>query len=201
MSGGALFYWLCWILWIIVTFFMFKGKQRTRFAIWILLTIIFSNFYVTAGNISVSLSFLLVLTGSMLLLIPNTRLIYHLISSFTITIGYAAMLLWEKNAPVWIIFHRPLILSIITVILIVILTKSFNLRLGIGLLGMSAGELIYSLTLSSYGFSEPIGQIYFFEYAVMTVVILMILDILQRWKYKVISLIENYKQSLRWLNE
>lgn len=201
MNDGALFFWLCWILWIIVTFFMARGKCRTRFGIWILLTIIFSDFYVTVGNIFISLSFLIVLSGSMLLLIPNKNLIYHLFSSFTITVGYAAMLLWEKNAPVWIIFPRPIILSIITVILVMILTKIFNFRLGIGLLGMSAGEMIYSLTLSSYGFYEPIGQIYFFENAIMTVVIITILAILRRWKHKVISLIENYKQSLRWLNE
>nr|WP_133065303.1 hypothetical protein [Virgibacillus profundi] len=179
-----------------VTFLMKKNKRRTLFACWVLVSIIGSNYNFTFGNLSVSFSFLFILCGAIIFLVQLPRLMYHLFASFTITIGYAAILFWEKISPVWVVLPRPLLLSFLIILLIIILTKSLDHRLGIGALGISAGEYIYSLTLSGYGFYESIGQASFLENLVVTIVIITFLDILHKWKHKFFSPIHKYNESI-----
>lgn len=202
MANGLLFYWFSWILWIIVTFFMIKSKKRTILASWILVTILSSSIYIGTPNQQISVALLLVVVGSFALLIQLPRVIYHLFASFTIMIGYAAILLWEKGSPVWFILPRVILISFILGLLITILAKGFYNQLGICLLGLSCGELIYGLMLSSYGFHVPIGEMQFFDVLLFILGILTLLDVLHTGKYKLYSVLQNnHKQTVKWQND
>ncbi|MEC5422449.1 hypothetical protein QGM71_02950 [Virgibacillus sp. C22-A2] len=180
---------------------MKKTKKRLFFACWILLSISFSRFYITLESYSISVAFLIILGGSIILLIKLPNLMYHLISSYTITIGYAAILMWEKNAPVWMILPRHIQIPLILTLTIILLEKSLYGRLSICLLGVCGGEMIYSLTLFGYGFQESIGEMHFFDSLFFIIVILAILDILHNGKNKLFLFMENYKGLVRWRNE
>ncbi|WP_373892663.1 hypothetical protein [Virgibacillus sp. CBA3643] len=201
MTNGLLFYWFSWALWIIVTFLMRKSNKRTILACWILATIISSNLYIEMESQQISVAFLLLVGGSFVLLIQLQHMIYHLFASFTIMIGYAAILLWEKSSPVWLILPRVIIISFILGLLITILTKGFYNQLGIGLLGLSCGELIYRLMLSGYGFRVSIGEMQFFDVLLFILVILMLLEVLHKAKYKLYAVLQNHKQTMRWQND
>lgn len=193
MIDGLIFFWLGWFLWIIVTFLIRKSKQRTNLACWILLTLLCSNIYFTIESYHISLTFLILLGGAILLLARLPRFMYHIFISFTIMIGYAAMLLWEKNTPVWLFLPRFILIPLISVIMINMLARGVHNRLVTGLLGISAGELIYSIILSGYDLQEAIGEMGFLDNLMVTIVLIVFLDILQKGKYKLLSLLTYYK--------
>src|SRR5699024_11400526 len=102
---GLFFYWFSWILWIFVTFYIKKNKQRTFLSYLILILIIFSNIDLMIGSYQVSLSFLILLMGCLLMYTKLSRQLYHLFVAFTIMIGYAAILLWINHTPLWLFIH------------------------------------------------------------------------------------------------
>lgn len=199
MASGVIFYWFSWILLVIVTFLMQKKRIRTLLACWLFISIICSNFYVTVERFHVSITFLILFLGSILLLVRLPHLIYHLFSSFTITIGYAAIHLWEMNAPVWIVFPRLVTMSLILGLMTIILVKDFYGRLAICIFGTVCGELIYSLILSSYGMSTAIGRLIFFDCILSVVLILIFLNVFYKIQYKLFLFIHNYKKQVEEL--
>ncbi|MBP1969624.1 hypothetical protein J2Z83_001731 [Virgibacillus natechei] len=201
VMSGLLFYWFSWILWIVVTFFMEKSKNRTILACWILLSILSSDIYVVIGSYPVSIALLLMLTGSILLLLQSPHLIYHLSASFTIMIGYAAILLWEISSPILIILPRVILISFILGLVVILLAKGLYSQLGICLLGLSCGEIVHGLMLSSYGFNVSIGEMQFFDNVLFLLVIIVFVNGLHKGKYKLSSVLNNNKQSMRWQNE
>src|SRR5690625_3560107 len=112
MMDGVLFHWISWIFCVIILFFMEKGKRRTYFSYWVLSSIILVNQFITVDTYTVSLSFIIILLGSFLGLASLNTPLYHLIVSFIMMIGYAGVLLIEKNAPIWIFGPRYLTLAI-----------------------------------------------------------------------------------------
>ncbi|GAB3052759.1 hypothetical protein GCM10027286_15270 [Virgibacillus ainsalahensis] len=62
------------------------------------------------------------------------------------------------------------------------------------MLGVSCGELIYGLTLKSYGINVAVGELVFFDNLLFIVVILIFTDILHKGTHKVFSFLHNYKQ-------
>ncbi|WP_156289245.1 YphA family membrane protein [Oceanobacillus salinisoli] len=184
MITGILFYWFSWIFWIIVTFLMKKGVLRTLLAYWILFTIIGSSFYFQLGYYTISLSIIILFLGAIVLLSKQPRTLYHLFSAFTISIGYTAMLFWEKLSPIWIIIPRILLISILIGCLTSILSKAYLGRISVCLFGMIAGEMIYSVILSSYGLQEEIGEMLFLDTLFCTLLLLTFLDILHKGKAK-----------------
>ncbi|MBY7143478.1 hypothetical protein KFZ56_10555 [Virgibacillus sp. NKC19-3] len=201
MINGLLFYWFSWILWIVVTFFMKKSKRRTILACWILVTILSSSLSIEMQNQQISVAFLLLVGGSFILLIQLPRVVYHLFASFTIMIGYAAILFWEKSAPIWMIAPRVILISFILGLLITILTKGLYNQLSIGLLGLTCGEMINGLMLSSYGFRITIGEMQFFDLLLFILVILVFLEMLHKGKDKLYVVLQNHKQTVKWQNE
>lgn len=197
LTSGIIFYWFSWVLWIVITFFMEKGKKRTWLACWLLLSICCSNSYVTMAGFQLSITLLLLIIGSLLLLVQEPRLMYHLFSSFTITIGYASMLLWEVNAPVWIIFSRIITISFLLGIMTILLAKDFYSQLAICVFGVSFGEIIYHFILSSYGFHLTAGDFVFLDCLLSVVIILVTLKLLGLAKSKLVASFHVYKHILR----
>jgi hypothetical protein len=112
-------------------------------------------------------------------------------------IGYAALLLWEKNTPVWLFMPRFVLIPLISVIIINMLTKGVHTRIATGLLGISAGELIYNIMLSGYGLKEPVGEMGFLDNLIVTLTLIILLDFIRKGKYKLLNFLNYYKQVLR----
>jgi hypothetical protein len=189
LTSGIIFYWFSWIIWTIVTFFMKKNRRRTAFACWILLAICCSNIFIDIEGFHFSVILLLLIVGSLLMLVKQPRLLYHLFSSFTITIGYVSMLMWEINAPVWIIFSRVITISFLLGIVTLLFSKEFYSQLAICVFGTSIGELLYHFILAGYGLRANAGDFAFLDCLLAAVISLLGLRLLLLARKKLIETI------------
>ncbi|WP_461180663.1 YphA family membrane protein [Virgibacillus kimchii] len=199
MTSGLLFYWFSWILIISILFFMKKNNKRKILAYWVLFVIICSNFYQEIGFYHISVSFLLIMTGSAIWMIKLPRLMYQLLCSFTVAILYTAIHFWLHIAPVWLFLPIIAIIALSCSLFTVLLVKEAEYRKAICLFGISCGEILYSITMSSYGFQRSIGEMVFFDYIAGILLIFAILGILQYTTVKINNLVKQIQ--LRWQNE
>src|SRR5699024_536677 len=179
MDGGLLFYWFAWILWIIITFFMEKNKYRLLLACWLLLLIIGSDIYLSIGLLKMSLSCLIIFSGAVILQTKMSRKFFHVFASLTIMIGYTAVLIWENHLPIKHFFPPALINSCFLYLLTVIMTTGLWNRLACLLLGMAAGELIYSLLIANYAIPDMIGDKRFLDSVLMIVASIVCQDFIR----------------------
>lgn len=172
---GFIFYWLFWTFWVIVTFFMNKKSERLRLSMWLLLTIVFSNYSVTIFNINFSLSSLFILLTSYFLIGKQNRLrgIYLLITSFIVMLAYVTFHLFELYDPVWLIFNRQFMLAVILVYLALLLHSDLKQRLLTILSGVVHGEILCALILRRFTDMYTIGTFAFLDCIAITVAILL----------------------------
>ncbi|GGB33574.1 hypothetical protein GCM10011409_08750 [Lentibacillus populi] len=196
MTNGLLFLWFAWMLWIIVTFFMKKGTKRTYFACIILLLINCSNTTLKIGDYHVLLSFIVLLAG-LLFFHSVAQSFYLLFSSFTICLGYTAILFWEQITPIWMFLPRVILIPLTLTIIITILTKQFEKRLAIGLIGITCGEIYHSFILTSYTIQEVIGDKAFFDMILTFIMLQTILEILHKGKLAIYTFSQNIGQPLQ----
>src|SRR5690625_7117065 len=90
-----LFYLMCWLLWVIVTFFLNKSKLRTILACWLLIIIFTSNTYISIDNYTLLLGYVIFFLGFIFIhkLLPIPY--YYLFVSFSIMIRSTSILLWK----------------------------------------------------------------------------------------------------------
>lgn len=188
MESGLVFYWISWMFWIIITFFMEKSNRRLILAVWILIILIGSNIYVELFNYSISIAFVFLFIGTLLLITQSKRLYYSVFTSFTIMIGYIAILIWEKVTPVWFIFPRELFIPFFIFVLLILFSKNFYHRLGIGLLGISFAEIFYYLILSDGHITTIVGKKEFFDHVAVLTFFLLISYLLQKVKQRKITI-------------
>ncbi|MGY0691787.1 YphA family membrane protein [Virgibacillus sp. FSP13] len=196
MTDGMLFLWFAWLLWIVVTFLMKKGKRRTYFACFLLLLIACSNVTLEIGGYFIQLSFIVLIVG-LLFFHAIARSFYLLFASFTICLGYTAILFWEQITPIWIFLPRSLLIPIAIVVLTIIITKQFESRLAIGLIGLTCGEMYHSFILSSYAIQEGIGDKQYFDMLLTFVLFVTLLEVIQQGKMAIYALSQDFKQSIR----
>lgn len=196
ITFGLFFYWLAWVFWIIVIFFMKKSKQQTFFSYGILMLIIFSNKYIMIGHFNLSISYLMLLAGSLYMYTKLNRQIYHLLISFTVMIGYSAILIWKNSTPLWLFIHELLFIPFVCSFLIIILSTGLYNRLITGILGITAGQLLYNLILSSYDLNQKIGDLHFFDQLFITLIFLIIIHFIQVAIRKLYSLLDAYHLKL-----
>ncbi|WP_026906570.1 YphA family membrane protein [Paucisalibacillus globulus] len=183
---GIYFYWFCWLLWVIVTFLLPKEKGRTFLAIWILLTIIFSNLYISINLFEISLSYLFILFGGFIFLGTLQHKILQIFSAITIMVGFTSLLIWETNAPVWLFMPRLIIIPIICVLLTMMVNKHFLNRLAINIIGLCSGEFVYSVLLSNYSIIQTIGDFEFLDTLFVCLIILITIELIRKAKNKVL---------------
>src|SRR5690625_792323 len=145
---GLYFYWCSWITWVITAFFMKKNKQRTFFLFGILIIIILANQNSMIASYHISTAFIILLGGCLILYSKVNSLIYNSFISFTIMVGYTAMLIWTNSTPLWIFIHELVLIPVFCSTLIIILSSNIFMRIKICILGMATGELLYNLILS-----------------------------------------------------
>ncbi|MEW9674703.1 hypothetical protein ABRT01_00685 [Lentibacillus sp. L22] len=181
MTDGLIFLWFSWILWIIVTFFMRKGRKRTYFACVLLLLICGSNMTWEIGEYKVTFSFL-ILFVSLVFFHTIAQSLYLLFSAFTLCLAYTGILFWEQITPIWMFLPRMILIPLVLVTIISVLIKSFEHKLAIGLFGITFGEIYHSVVLVRYTIREPIGDTAFFDMLMTFLMLLTVLEILHKGK-------------------
>jgi len=170
MNDGLLFFYFFWIFWIIITFFMPKSRKRTVFAVFILLSLCFANIYINV-SIQVSFTYLILLFGVILLQTKQPGILYHFICTFTISIGYAALLLWESNTTIWLFTSREILIPSTIVCISHFITYGFYNRLICALFGLCIGELIFKSILYFFSFKQTIGDMEFLDIVSVTIMV------------------------------
>lgn len=196
MTEQALYFWFCWVLWVLVTFFMKKGRLRTFLAVWVLTTVILADLFLQWNQVIVSFSFLFLCLGAVILISRQTRWFLHLAASFTTAIGYASFLFWEMLSPVWFIMPRGVLFTITFGLLISILVKSFISKVAVCLLGLAAGEIIYVLTLLNQGIYTTAGDKLFFNSLFATLLFFVTAHLVYQVKNKLFDQTEQYREKM-----
>jgi hypothetical protein len=162
---GIYFYWFSWIGWVITTFLMKKSRVRTALSIFILLVIIVSNSTYQITGLSIHASFILLFLFSLLVMTKASglRVLYYLICSLIISIGYVCFHLFELFDPIWLIFDRKWMLSFVILYLILMLVKDTYHRIAVAMIGVLNGELLYSLILKKFFSEIVIGDFIFLD--------------------------------------
>ncbi len=187
MTYGFIFYWLSWLFWGITTFFMKKSQLRTLLSSLILIVILSSTLNFSVGRYSILLLIIMVGFFYTNLLKP----FYHFFSSFTLMIGYTAILLWKQSISMWLFFSSFLLLPLICCILVFLLVKGFYHRVVTCMLGATGGEVLHGLILSSYHLPITIGDLDFFVHLYIIVLYLLLLHIFQKAKLQLHLFMKN----------
>lgn len=182
MNSGLLFLWIAWILFIIVYFFMDKAKKRTFLITWILLIICSSKIYVTVSNINFSFAFFILFFGCFLIYFDVVKQVFHLAIGLTVMVAYASILIWEQEAPIWLLFPRMIFIPCIIVGITYFLCTEHTNRLAVVVIGLCGGELLYALILYSYNLPYIIGAMYFFDTLCVTVLFTTFLNFCMQMK-------------------
>lgn len=172
MYEQFLYFWLIWIFFIIIAFFMGESKKRSFLLFWILLMLFISRLYLTVGSIEISCTFILLIIGAIILFVQQFSL-YTLVVTFSLMIGYVALLIWEKITPIWFFMPSFLIIPIIIVMLVTILVQPFYTQVTIALVSASFGQLIFEFLLIVYRLHDIIGEEVFLIHVSLIVLMLI----------------------------
>ncbi len=157
-----------------------KSTVRTVNFIWILVFILTSQFYVPFASIQVSLSFIVLLIGTLILVGLSIYRLYEFTVSFICMISYAGLLMWEKTAPVLFFMPSKIIVPFLIVMIILFLVKTLSHRVIIAVVGLTLGQLLYEMILIIYYLHYTIGDYVYMTYLLMTVLLLVIVECLIR---------------------
>ena len=174
---GFLFYWITWLFWIIAIFFMKRGtKERYFLAISLLLLIISSSNMITILGLQFSASsFVLYFMILLYFAKYESRRNFSLFPSvFIVTIAFACFQIYELFDPVWIIFPRIWMLSILLAALSIFLIEKKSFRIFILIAGALQGDFLYALILQKLSFPYTIGSFAFLDVISLTAVLLII---------------------------
>lgn len=137
------------------------------------------NYYVTFEQYDISISFLLLLMGSLYIYVQPNLTLQRIFITFTLMTAYIGLRLWEVAAPIWFflptIIMIPLIISIGTVVLV----QPFKQRMIHIIFSLTFGELFHSLILNGYYLHNEIVPILFFDYLSITTLIIISLQIVR----------------------
>ncbi len=199
---GILFYWLGWIFWVITTFFMQKGKNRTTLTFFILLIIALSLMKFTILGYEIGLSFFVLICGSFFLLVKQNRKLYTLFVITFIGFSYTGLRLWEVVSPVWVIIPRVYLYAAIIILLTLFFSRNYVQCFLIGCLSISLGEVVYVLLVDRIGWDLPIGDSGIMDLLFLHVSSVLILYIWKEIKLKFEDILQQVElQKKGWTNE
>ncbi|WP_078380163.1 YphA family membrane protein [Sutcliffiella halmapala] len=167
---GLYFYFLSWVSWIVVMFFFAKSTQRFLLSICLLLVIAGSNSYISIVDFQVSVSYIVLASTAVILLVKILKKQYllHYFSICTIALAYVCFKLFEIFDPIWIIFNRTWMLSFILLYLALLLFKSSENRYAFLLAGLILGELLAIFVLNNVFQYSVIGSFEFLDVFAMS---------------------------------
>lgn len=174
---GFLFFWISWAFWILATFFMKRsGNERLILSIWLLLFIIISENSLSVFGLHISYASIFLFTTCFFYLAKVNRKVtlYIFLCTFIIMLAYASFHIFELFDPVWLIFPRYWMLSVILVVLSIVLQKKKFLRFFIMLLGSIQGDFLYAIILTKYSFPYLIGSFVYLDVVAISACLLAI---------------------------
>lgn len=188
MYEGYIFVWLSWISWGITTFFLPKTKVRTSFSIWILLTLITSTTVIVFQNfLMITLAFLIVLTGGIILFSLQKRWLFKMVKILIIAFTYSALLFMMRVSPVVSFLPESMMLILPQTLIIIFLTLQFQAQLTITIIGNCLGELIYSIVLNQLHTFYIIGDYSFLIRLQSVILLLTMTKICIRWRQNILQ--------------
>jgi hypothetical protein len=175
---GFIFFWLFWIFWVLSTFFMTKKEVRLQVSVWLLAAIALSTYSLTLFNIDISLTSLLIVLTTYFLMARETGRTgsYLFITSFIIMLVYSTFHLYELFDPVWLIFNRSIMLSLLIAYISSLLQSDFRQRVIILLAGSIHGDILYSFILGRFSFPYTIGSFAFLDVMAIAISILLVIS-------------------------
>src|SRR5690625_3472104 len=179
MHEQFLYYWLMWIIFIVIYFFMDKGRKRSYLMAWILLMIACTNVYFEIDTIQISLIFFLLLIGAIIFYSSDSVSTYKIVVTFTIMVGYVSLLMWEKITPVWFFMPSYFIIPVLLVITVMFLITSFYDQITVVLTSLVFGQLFFEGILISYRLHDVIGNKSFFIHVSITILFLIFIKFTQ----------------------
>ncbi|MFZ7945071.1 MULTISPECIES: YphA family membrane protein [Bacillaceae] len=156
-----MFYWICWSIWVYLTFLVNKkNPYRLNLSATILVVIFLSNYQFSIGIFTIQASGLFLLIISYLFFSQEKRgaIIYYFICSFIVSIAYVTFHLFEIFDPIWIIFKKEWMMGIVFGYLAILLQKTLKGRLQIIICGTIQGEFLYAYILNKFPFPYTIGS-------------------------------------------
>lgn len=168
---GIYFYGFAWSIWIIVTFIIKKSSNiRLPLACAILLCLIISPYSFemkgfTISDISILLLIIIFLKiGSA----SKKKKGYFLIATLIVSIGYVSFLLFELFDPIWIIFKREWMLSLLLTYFSVLLQKQISWRIATVIIGCLYGDILFAIIIHRFSFPYEIGSMEFLDVCALT---------------------------------
>lgn len=173
---GFFFYWLFWMFWIMATFFMEKNQLRLKISIGILLAITLSTFSFTFWEIEISYTSLFLLITVFVWIARQSfkRGSYMLITSFILMLSYTVFQLFELFDPVWLIFNRTIMLSLLMTYLSILLHNKVEVRVLSLVSGAILGDILYSFILRKFTFPHSVGDYAFLDVVSISIALLLI---------------------------
>lgn len=160
---GLFFYWIAWGAWVVVTFLMNKGKNRTQAAVFLLTMILFSNTYMTVGGLNINIALVIILIYGYLKLAGYgySRLLYMVIVCHIIALAYIGFTMYSLYDPIVLWFDQTWMMAGLVFLLAQILVKPFSLRCLAMMIGIGHGNLLYAWMMSR--FSLTVGSLTLFD--------------------------------------
>ncbi len=199
---GLIFFWISWLFWIMATFFMKRGsEERFKLSLSLLLLIIVSPIVISVSGFKLSLSSLYIYIVLFLFLSKHkgVTLLHIFFCSFIMTLAYICFQIYEFFDPVWVVFPRNWMLSIIIVVLAISLQVNKLFRIYILLLGMVQGDFLYAIILKKYLFPYTVSSFSFLDVAALSTGLLVCwnsIEVIAQFFAKHYHQIEKQKQKL-----
>ncbi|MFC4557398.1 hypothetical protein ACFO3D_04145 [Virgibacillus kekensis] len=163
MANGLIFYWLSWMLWIVITFFLNKSFIRTMAACFTLAMIFLAETYINLMSLKISLSYILLLGLLIVFQAKKKQLLLHTFTAFSVAVGYMGTLIWVNFTPLNLFFPSDAVIFVVLLLLISNIISKPKSRLVAGSLGITVGEIGYSLISIYYGYKDIVGDMGFFD--------------------------------------
>lgn len=187
-----LFYYTCWLLTIIIYFFMEKSTLRNFYMIWLLMIITASPYLISFASVQISMAYVVLLIGTLFLFGLKSLQLYEYIVAFICMVGYAAILIWEIIAPVWFFMPRTVILALLIVSTLLLCIRVPNRRMIVSVIGLTFGQLLYELILMVYHLHDVIGALQEMTILSVTLLLLLGIDLLHQTKTMIVSRIKSF---------
>ncbi|WP_243290078.1 hypothetical protein [Bacillus sp. FJAT-47783] len=166
---GIIYYWTMWFGWTIVTFWMEKGKRRWLYASFIMMNIIVSQSYWSFSFGQIGFSYFLFILFGIFNLRRTKKKVHSTFSVATIAFAYAGIELFHVYDPVWFFGNVSIICALLSFILSLLLSKTYEETLAYTLTGVCLGDALfwtvifqvmnYPITIGSPPFLDTISYV------------------------------------------
>jgi hypothetical protein len=170
-----LFYYCAWLFWILVYFFDSNRKRSNIIAVYILLSIIATNWYVTFHGISIFLPLILNLFTGFVLYSVEKKKYKHIWLSISLSFLYGGLKLWEHLNPLWLFAPTCLYWTAFGCLFMYFSSMNHQMKWSIWLTSSSVGQMMYGLIRLAYQLQETIGD---FSYLLDILLLFLIYEVI-----------------------